>query len=92
MLRHSSSSSINNLPNQQLIIQSNEQKNAPFKQIRGLEHSSSSFANNKNFSPISSAAIVNAHPTNMPPLPPPRRKKSRNPNEVSNLILLITSI
>lgn len=90
MLRHSSQS-INNLPNQQLMIQSNnEQQTIPIKQqhIRGLEHSTSmsSFRNSMyatNFDPISSTQRpVN----NMPPLPPPRTKKKLNPNEVSNLI------
>ena len=82
MLRHLSSQSINNLPNQQVMMQSkSEHKKVPsIKNIRGFE-SSSAFANTvfTNFDPISSSI---AHPANMP-IPPPRRKKL---NEVRNIL------
>lgn len=85
-VHHSSSQSINSLPNQHRTQSSgkSEQSGVPIKHhIRGLEHSASmSSFGNAIFDPLSIPSMTGVqHSANMPPLPPPRRKKL-NPNEV----------
>lgn len=90
-MHHSSSQSINSLPNQR--VQSSVQSDPIKHHIRGLEHSASvSSFGNAMFDPLSMAAMPGGQRSaNMPPLPPPRRKKL-NPNEVSIFIISFTHL
>lgn len=95
-MHHSSSQSINSLPNQHRTQSSgkSEQSGVPIKHhIRGLEHSASmSSFGNAMFDPLSISSMPGVqHSANMPPLPPPRRKKL-NPNEVSIFFLFTLNL